>query len=659
MPEKVRNIEFDALCYRPKSLGPVSESVREFFGRIFRTFRSFESEAELMEALERDEGTALLIIDGHACGDDTPLRESLGRIMARPVPPPLLWLYDRGKEAELGALVALGVHDALPVPWSREAVRIHLKSLIGILQVQRREKRLQKELLSCRSRDPQTGEECSELRKRCENLEGFFLRESGELKELSDGLTSLSTLMLQTELSEKQKKYMGNLHKLVAHFSRLARDLKSHTEMLFRGSGTQESQLRNFNINTLFDLLADYSERKIGGQELELVFDVDNTVPAQLYGDPILLGQVLQNLLGVMIDLDGEGDIVLRAALSPVPGREKEKILHLELLDKARGQLVDDASFREHLAANGEVRQAKRWIEAMGGRFDAPKEGEGTLLRFSVPVRQEERRSYRLPSSDWMNKRILILAGNPSVAEALKRMLGYFHFPLTVARNGEEAVEQLDRQSFDVVFVDPDDFSEREFIQNIIAKKHDAKLVTLSEDPVRDEKALGDLVLYIDAFLGKPFTQEKIFDVILDLFARDRLEGTQESLSILKENLALLVGKKKILYIGERDTDWLMLKGMVEDTEIELTQTEDLQQLSMYLISADMVLVSGHLSDTQWKAVLENCQKHCTDKDIVILLGESETVRKKEARENGIRHLIPTPIDPEYFYRLLLDIFLS
>ena len=655
MPEKVRNIEFDALCYRPKSLGPVSESVREFFGRVFRTFRTLESEAELMEALEREEGRVLLIVDGHACRDETPLRQSLGRIMARPTPPPLLWLYDRGREAELGALVALGVHYALPVPWSREAVRIHLKSLIGILQVQQREKRLQKELLSCRSRDPHAGEECSELRKRCENLEGFFLRESGELKELSDGLTTLSTLMLQTELSEKQKKYMGNLHKLVAHFSRLARELKSHTEMLFRGSGNHESQLRSFDINTLFDLLADYSERKIGGQELELVFDVDNSVPAQLYGDPILLGQVLQNLMGVMIDLDGEGDIVLRAALSPVPGREKEKILHLELLDKARGQLVDGASFREHLAAHGEIRQAKRWIEAMGGHFETPKEGEGTLLRFSVPVRQEERRSYRLPSSDWMNKRILIVAGNPSVAEALKGMLGYFHFPVTVARNGKEAVEQLSHRSFDIVFADPEEFSEREFIQNIIAKKHDAKLVTLSEDPARDEKALGDLVLYIDAFLGKPFTQEKIFDVILDVFARDRLEGTQESLNILKENLTLLVGKKKVLFIGERDTDWMMLKGMMENTEIELTQTEDLERLPIYLLSADLIMVSGRLPDDAWKRVLEICRQNCTDKTVMALLEPSERERRQEAREAGIPHLVPTPIDPEYLYRLLLE----
>ncbi|WP_148224914.1 response regulator [Nitratifractor salsuginis] len=603
----------------------------------------------------------LLILDAHACPDNALLRRVLGKISAGPTPPPLLWLYDRGKEAELGSLLPLGIHYALPVPWDREAVRIHLKPLIGSILALKDQKRLQKELQACRQQQPSGREGCIELREQCESLQGFFSRESRELKEVSDKLTSLSAQMIQTGLSEREKKYIASLQRLLGYLERLSMEMKNHTETLSLTNDKEKSRPRNFNINNLFEQLADYLERKNTVEKFSLIFDVDNSVPAQLYGDPILLGKVLHSLTGMMIDDDGVGELVLRASLTPVPGKEKEKILYFEFFGKAHEGPFDFASFRKHLESGTDFRQAEQWIELMGGDLEVPKEqeNEGMLLRFSVPVRQEERRSYRLPSSEWMNKRILIAVGNNSVAEALNHMLGYFHFPLTIAKSAEAVLRELDRQNYDVVFFDPGDFPERDLVQQIISAKKEAKLVVLSEDQAREEKVSGELLPFIEAFLNKPFTQEKIFEVILDLFAEVRLEETQESLGILKENLSFLVGRKKILFIGEKDSDWMLLKGMMEDTEIEMTQTENTEYLSIFLPSVDLVIVSGHLSEDPWKSVLEICPKECTDKILMTLLEPTERKRQAEAREAGIPYIIPTPIDPEYLYRLLLEVFLG
>ncbi len=658
MPGKGRKINVDAICFRSKEEGPISRKIPEFFGRVFPRLSVLDDEESLKERLDRLEAErVLVIVDAHECRDCRRIERMVGKLLAGDRAPHLLLLYDRDRGEGLAKYVEMGVHYFLPVPWDRQAIQRNLKPLIDSLQTEEREKELRERLLRSRTGMRQNeGEDCGELRKRCEVVQGFFIRESRELKKLSDSLVNFSSLMTHTQLSDKQKEYLSRIQRLVAELGKLSEELKGRVEAIFQGSGSGTAH-RNFDVNTLFDLLADFARKRIDDGDLELIFDVDNSMSSKLHGDPLLIGQVLQSLLGLMIDLDGQGEIILKASLSPVEGKEKEKILHLELVDRARNLLVEEASVHEHLSQSEELKQARNWVEAMGGRLENPDPEEGVILRFQVPVRQEERRSYRLPSRDWMDKRVLILSDHDSTAQALEKMLAYFHFPIQRVSSQEDALKALGRERYEMIFVDTD--LKREALQKLVSVKGESKLVLLSEDRTREEKELGDLIIYVDAFLEKPFTQEKIFDVILEIFARDNLEGTQETLSILEENLKLLVGEKKLLYIGPKESDWMMIRGMLEKTEIEVLQTEDPKKLPIYTPATDLIVLSEQLSDSQWREILETCRRECGSKKILALLDSDDKKREEELKEAGIEHRIPSPIDPEYFYRLLLELLIA
>jgi CheY-like chemotaxis protein len=100
-------------------------------------------------------------------------------------------------------------------------------------------------------------------------------------------------------------------------------------------------------------------------------------------------------------------------------------------------------------------------IEAHGGHIRVhSKPGRGTVLRLSLPLASEAPAS--VPSSPALNSvstaadplRILAVDDEPMITRALHRLLRPAGHRVTVANSGEEAVDRLEQEQFDLMISD-------------------------------------------------------------------------------------------------------------------------------------------------------------------------------------------------------------
>ncbi len=139
---------------------------------------------------------------------------------------------------------------------------------------------------------------------------------------------------------------------------------------------------------------------------LELVCDIDGSVPDVVLGDALRIRQVLVNLISNAIKFTQRGEVVVSVEAKPRgAGNESELELHFSVRDTGIGISREkrDAIFHAFTQGdNSTTRQyggtglgltiSKRLVEMMGGRIWVESEYQrGSTFSFTVPVRVVER----------------------------------------------------------------------------------------------------------------------------------------------------------------------------------------------------------------------------------------------------------------------------
>jgi signal transduction histidine kinase len=134
----------------------------------------------------------------------------------------------------------------------------------------------------------------------------------------------------------------------------------------------------------------------VAEKPVELSFDVDSEIPAELVGDPLRLRQVLTNLVGNAIKFTEEGSVRVTAAMS-VAG---EGAVQIEFSVEDTGVGIDSEQlqqiFEPFAQADANVQRkfggtglglsiSRRLVDIMGGSFEAHSEpGRGSRFAFRL-----------------------------------------------------------------------------------------------------------------------------------------------------------------------------------------------------------------------------------------------------------------------------------
>jgi signal transduction histidine kinase/FixJ family two-component response regulator/HPt (histidine-containing phosphotransfer) domain-containing protein len=225
----------------------------------------------------------------------------------------------------------------------------------------------------------------------------FLAHMSHEIRTPMNGVLGMTSLLLRTPLSQRQREYAETVRNSGAALLKIINDILdfSKLEADKLAIETIDMDVRQV-VKEVVDLVAPESARK----RLQLDLKLDDSIPLVVGGDPVRLGQVIGNLLGNAIKFTEHGSVCVRGTvLSRLPDAPRRRIkLRFEVEDSGIGIGPEETRrlFRSFSQADGTITRryggtglglaiSKQLVELMNGEIGVTSQtGRGSTFWFTV-----------------------------------------------------------------------------------------------------------------------------------------------------------------------------------------------------------------------------------------------------------------------------------
>lgn len=489
----------------------------------------------------------------------------------------------------------------------------------------------------------------------------FVANMSHELRTPMNAIIGMADIIERTSLSTKQLEYVKIIKTSSKSLLHIVNDILDFSKI---EANRLDLETIPFDIRKVVDEVADLFGDRVSEKGVELIADVDDTIPVSLMGDPLRLKQVLINLVTNAFKFTESGEVYISAHLRAQ--ENDHATLDIAVRDTGIGipasrlytlfdmfTQADGSTTRKYGGTGLGLAIAKELVGLMGGTISVKsEEGKGSTffftIRLKVAARQEERR-YDLPASV-RGKRVLVVEDNESNRAIIQKMLDAIGMQCDTLDDGDSAYAALAKQPdrYGLILLDwrlpgMDGLQLMHKLREEGVALPPTMLMTAfgREAEVDRAEALG-----IRAFLLKPVKITSLHHAILEVFgARPALppspkheEATMKEFSGLR---VLLVEDNLINQQVAREI--LESAGVVVD--VASTGAAALEQLSAD--SYDVVLMDLQMPDMDGFEVTEHIRNmpQYDSLPVIAMTAHVMSEDRNRALDVGMNDYLTKPID--------------
>lgn len=371
-----------------------------------------------------------------------------------------------------------------------------------------------------------------------EAKEMFLSVMSHEIRTPLNAVIGMTHLLLENEPKETQLDDLNILKFSGENLLNIINDILDFTKI---ETGNLQLEAVPFDLHTLcIDII---NSLQVGASkkanQLTLVYD--NKIPLKLLGDKTRLYQIIINLLGNAIKFTDNGKVELSVKLKKTD--TNESLVSFEIKDNGIGIPKDKQSyiFETFTQARTDISRkyggtglglaiTKRLLKLYDSEIMVEStEGKGTVFSFAInfsklPASFIVPAKTDLPDS-FTGKRVLVVDDNDVNILIAKRFLSKWGLDLDFAYNGEEAINKIVNNIYDLVFMDIrmpgiDGFDATRIIREIPgAYFKNLPIIALTASTLHNEnmkfKESG-----MNGHILKPFNPEEIKNVLASYFEK-------------------------------------------------------------------------------------------------------------------------------------------
>lgn len=353
----------------------------------------------------------------------------------------------------------------------------------------------------------------------------FLANMSHEMRTPLNGVIGFTDLLRDTPLTSVQQEYVDNAN-VSGHT--LLNVINQILDLSKIEAGMMELETIKTDMVELFEHSVDIIKFAGGRKDLEILLDIDPTMPRFAMIDPIRIKQVMANLLGNAVKFTEQGEVELKVRFAPHDSRhgcfsisvrdtgigitEEQK----DKLFKAFSQ-ADSSTTRRYGGTGLGLMISDSIIQKMGGKIQVlSRPSEGSTFMFDLHA-EIETGARDQPDTISHVRKCLLIDDNINNQRILRDTLSHWGIACTSCGSGRDALNLLQTDSFDLIICD----HEMPFMDGLetiraIRKQHRMTLgqepviflLSSSEDPELNQEwdALG-----VRFFISKPVKQQHLF----------------------------------------------------------------------------------------------------------------------------------------------------
>ncbi len=529
--------------------------------------------------------------------------------------------------------------------------------LIGLLVDISDQKRAAEELRIAKAK----AEEATEMKSM------FLANMSHEIRTPMNAIIGLSHLALKTQLTSKQRDYVGKVHNAGTSLLAIINDILDFSKI---EAGKLDLETTDFRLDEVISSVTTLTAQKAHEKGIEYLAHVAPGIPEYLLGDPLRLGQILTNFVNNAVKFTERGEIRIEIELLERTGGKVQ--LKFSVRDTGIGMTpeqsaklfqpftqADMSTTRKHGGTGLGLTICRRLVELMGGRIWLESEpGVGSTFYFTVWLGVGDAKGTGKIIPERLAKlRVLVVDDNSTAREILQEPLSSIVSRVDTASSGQEALTAVRKQDvtapYDIVFMD----WRMPGMDGLVASRHIKGDETLENQPAivlvtafgREEVREEAERLQLDGFLLKPVTRSTIVDTLVNLFA----QAGETTMIAAEAERALPLRGARILLVEDNDINQQIAVELLEGAgakvkvanngreAVEILSADPQPQFEVVLMDLQMPEMDGYQATAKLRA-----DSRFKNLPIIAMTAHATLEERQRCLAAGMNDHISKPIDP-------------
>ena len=398
--------------------------------------------------------------------------------------------------------------------------------------------------------------------------DNFLANMSHEIRTPLNAIIGFTELLTQSNLNSTQENFVNNILIAGDNLLLIINDILDLSKI---ESGQLTIEYYPFNLKSILKHVHDLLKVKATEHNLKFNLFLDVEIPEFVIGDKGRINQIIMNLAGNAIKFTQEGEITI--SVKKIAETDKAYVLKFSVEDTGIGIPEDkltsifdrftqaETSTTRKFGGTGlGLNIVKQLVELQSGQIQVKsKLGRGSEFYFSLEFKKVDSSIVNTIIENNSDRKslgklsILLCEDNILNQRLAENVIQKFGFQLDIANNGQEGIDLLIKNNYDLILMDlqmpvKDGYQTTIYIRQEL--KSDIPIIAMTAHSlIGEQQKCFDIGM--NAYVAKPFKQQDLLNEIHTVI--EKRTGKQIIISVEKKELSIVMSSKKNIDLSYLD----------------------------------------------------------------------------------------------------------